>query len=391
MLQRTKDGFKPVKVGDHIPPHTLLVGLPEAELVSKDGRVSIKLLVYLGETLPVTESAIEMNDSPPASADITVERGVVALKGLGDKRDTLVRIQGAKQSWELTFKEPGSQVLVARFGRHAPGTHLFQGGGKKPLVDEPLAHFGILVTKGHVAVNTGSNSYILSAPPGPALMSWDSAEGYVVKQLETLPENVEKLKPADVKVRKEACEIIAKLVTGDIGKGLDNLVAADDLLKRRVAVVTMGAIDDLPRLWEALENTKHRDVREQAVLTLRNWMGRQPGHITQLREYLAKAKKYTPAQARTATQLLKGFDERDRQEPLIYQLLIEVLEQAALPIRELSYWNLERLAPAGQKIHYDAAADEPTRHAAAQEWRKLIPEGQLPPPPKKEDVKKLAR
>jgi hypothetical protein len=388
LLQRTKDGFKSVKAGDRVSSHTLLVGLPEAELVSRDGRVNVKLLLYLGETLPVTEAAIEFQDSTKHSADIVIDRGIVALKAVGDKKDTAIRIRNGKETWEIVLKDPDSQVLVARFGRHEPGTKLFQVGAKTAAVDEPLAHLGVLVTKGHVTVNTGTHSYSLTAPPGPALMSWDSGAGYSVKHLDTLPDEVQKLKPADAKVRLEACDIIAKLVTGDLGKGLDDLVKADDLLKRRVGVACMGAFDDLPRLWEALENTKHRDVRDQAVLTLRNWMGRQPGHLSQLREHLTKTKKYSPAQARTITQLLKGFDERDRKEPQIYQLLIEALDFAVLPIRELAYWNLERLAPAGQKIAYDAAADEATRRRAVEEWRRLIPDGQLPPPPKKDEAKK---
>ena len=58
-----------------------------------------------------------------------------------------------------------------------------------------------------------------------------------------------------------------------------------------------------------------------------------------------------------------------------------------LPVRELAHWHLDRLAPAGQKIAYDAAADEAARHKAAEQWRALIPPGQLPPPPKKEEIK----
>jgi hypothetical protein len=250
-------------------------------------------------------------------------------------------------------------------------------------VDKPLAHLGILVIKGNVHVNTGSSSYTLKAPPGPALFAWDSADGYEVKQLDALPEEVQKLGPANLKVYEQACDIVAKLVAGDIGKGLDSLVASDDIVKHRVAVATMGAVDDLPRLWAALENSKYRHVREQAVLTLRNWMGRQPGQLTKLRDYLTKSKNYSPVQARTITQLLKGFDENDRHEAVIYPILISALENASLPIRELAYWNLERLAPAGQKIGYDAAADEATRRRTVEQWRQLIPEGQLPPAPKK--------
>jgi hypothetical protein len=392
LLERKPSGFVAVKQGDRIAPGTLVIGLPKAELLSADGKLKIELMLYLGETLPVTEAAVQVNTVDGVSGgkytSVAIDRGIVGLRGAGEKGDTPVRIRSGKQTWELKLKEPDSQVLMARFGRHQPGTKLFQSGAKVELVDVPLEHLGILVVKGQVDVATGSQSFHLQAPPGPALMTWDSADGYEVKHLNALPEEVQKLQPADQKVYEQACEITAKLVSGDIGKGLDELVASDDLVKRRVAVACMGAVDDLPRLWSALDNSKHRDVREQAVLTLRNWMGRQPGHITALREHLTKVKKYNPVQARTITQLLKGFDEQDRKEPVIYQLLISALDNPALPIRELAYWNLERLAPAGQKIAYDAAATETARQKAVEQWRQLIPEGQLPPPPKKDEVKK---
>jgi hypothetical protein len=383
LLEKTKEGFKPLKVGDRVPTETLLVGLPQAELTVKDAKVHISLLLYLGEKLPITEAAVMLHDSPQHAADITVDRGVIALKA---KADTIVRIRGGRQKWELSFKDPDNLVLVARFARHEPGTKLF-AGVKRSDEDEPLQHFGVLVVKGRVAVNTGNESYALHAPPGPAQLGWDSTAGSEVKQLESLPDEVKNLQPADPKLFQQACEITGKLAAGDIGKNLDELVASDVPLKRRVAVASMSALDDLPRLWGALGNTKHRDVRDQAVHNLRHWIGRHPGQLAKLKDHLVKSKNLSPIEARTIAQLLKGFDERDRHEPVVFQLLIGGLENPSLPIRELSYWNLERLAPAGQKISYDAAADEPARRRAVEQWRQLIPEGQLPPSPK-DEVKK---
>jgi hypothetical protein len=48
-------------------------------------------------------------------------------------------------------------------------------------------------------------------------------------------------------------------------------------------------------------------------------------------------------------------------------------------IRELAAWRLYQLVPQGKDIAYDAAgsAEERTRGQAV--WRKLIPEGKLPP------------
>jgi hypothetical protein len=189
LLQRGKDGtFKALKSGDHIAPHTLLVGFPQAELVSSCGRVKIHLHLYLGENLPVSEAAIVFNDSPQLNADVTIDRGVVGLQGVGDKGDIAIRVRGPdSQVWELTLKDPDSHVFVARFGRHEAGTKLFKSGAKKAFVDEPMQHLGLLVVKGKVVVNTGTTTYTLQAPPGPALITWDSGVGYHVKQLDKWP------------------------------------------------------------------------------------------------------------------------------------------------------------------------------------------------------------
>jgi hypothetical protein len=52
-------------------------------------------------------------------------------------------------------------------------------------------------------------------------------------------------------------------------------------------------------------------------------------------------------------------------------------------MRELARWHLVRLVHGGNKIAYDAAAPEPQRVQAIAEWRRLVPEGELPMVPKK--------
>jgi hypothetical protein len=380
LLEQVKDGqFKLLKKGDPIPPHTLLVGFPKAELVSSCGKVKMDLLLYLGDKLPLREAAIMLNDSPELNADITLNRGIVGLKGLGDKGDTLIRVRGGDQKWMLTLKDPDSAVIVARFGWHVAGVRHLKTGTDKKLVDDPEMHLGVLVLKGRVVVDTGSHSYTMNAPPGPALIAWDSVKGYDVQILKELPEEVAKFKATEDKVYKTIADVIGKLTMGDIGKGLDELVASGNADSQRIAVACLGARDDLPRLVGALENPKSQFVRERAAFILRQWISRDKGQLTKLFDFLTHEKKFTPTDGRGIILMLKGFDEDDQREPITYQLLIEALEHRPLAIREMAHWNLERMAPAGKSIPYDAAADEAARHTAAEAWRKLIPEGKLPP------------
>jgi hypothetical protein len=384
LLEQVKDGqFKLLKKGDPIPPHTLLVGFPKAEMVSSCGKVKMDLLLYLGDKLPLREAAIMLNDSPDLNADITLDRGIVGLQGLGNKDGTLIRVRAGDQKWLLTLKDPDSAVIVARFGWHVAGVKNLRTGPDKKLVDDPQMHLGVLVLKGRVGVDTGSNSYTMNAPPGPALITWDTVKGYDVQNLKQLPDEVAKFKSTEDKIYKTIADVVDQLTKGDIAKGLDALIASGDPDKQRIAVAGMGARDDLPRLVAALENPKSQFVRERAAFILRQWIGRDKGQLTKLFDFLTHEKKYTPTEGRGIILMLKGFDEDDQREPITYQLLIEALEHRPLAVREMAHWHLVRMVPAGKSIPYDAAGDEAARHTAAEAWRKLIPEGKLPPDAKK--------
>jgi hypothetical protein len=381
LLERGKDGkLKVLKSGDPILAKTELLGFPKAELTSECKQVKIDLLLYLGDKLPLGAAAISLNDTAGFNADVILHHGIIGLKSLAAKGNAVVRVSGGDRVWTITLKDPDSAVVVARFGFHEPGTHaLKMPGPEKRLVDDPLMHMGILVTKGHVSINTGSSSYEMNAPPGPAMITWDAVKGYDVQRLQQLPEEVTKFQADEEKLYKTIAATAAKVVEGDIAKNLTKLVESADSEQRRIAVGGMGAIGDLPGLVSALENPKHQDVREQAIRALRNWMSRDKGHITKLYDYLTKDKKDTAVEGRGIILMLKGFDESDRMEPVTYQLLIEAMDNRPLAMREMAHWHLVRMAPAGKNIAYDAAADEAARRRAVEQWRKLIPPGKLPP------------
>jgi hypothetical protein len=389
LLEKTDTGLRVVKVGDKIAPKALLIGFPDAQLVSADGLIQIALMLNKRNKLPVTEAAIVLNDDPALSADISLERGVIGLKGLSDKSEIQIKVRGGEEVWSLTLKEPGTNVVVARFGRHTPGVKQFQDPAKKVLLDIPQSHFGVLVINGTVIVNTGAVTYTLKAPPGPALLTMDSAVGIQLKHLDKLPEEAAVRSPEDEKLHKEICDVCARLAAGkDFGKDLETMEKSASPIERLVAVAAMGAVDDLPRLWHALEDPKNADVRDQAIRTLRNWIGRKPGQVKKLFEHLTTDEKLPKNKAKTVILLLRGFDDSDISDTHLYQLLIDELEFGSLPLRELAHWHLERLAPAGESIAYDAGADEPTRRKAVAQWRQLIPPGQMPPPPKLDPKKK---
>lgn len=65
-------------------------------------------------------------------------------------------------------------------------------------------------------------------------------------------------------------------------------------------------------------------------------------------------------------------------QPETYELLIEYLRHPKLGIRGLAHWHLVRLVPEGAGIKYHPLDSEEQREQAYQEWKKLVPSGQLP-------------
>jgi hypothetical protein len=78
-------------------------------------------------------------------------------------------------------------------------------------------------------------------------------------------------------------------------------------------------------------------------------------------------------------QLLHNFDDDALRQPETFEGLLDLLESDQLAIRGLAHWHLYRLVPRGRTIGYDPLAAREKRALAVQEWRNLIPTGQLPP------------
>ena len=121
------------------------------------------------------------------------------------------------------------------------------------------------------------------------------------------------------------------------------------------------------------------------MAVLRHWIARQADNETTLYQLLMK-KGYSPAQAETIMELLHLFSPQARENPTTYEKLISNLRHDKLAIRQLSFWHLFEMVPDGQKIPYSPVGNSAQLEEAYKQWKKLIPDGKLPPtpmPPKK--------
>jgi hypothetical protein len=224
---------------------------------------------------------------------------------------------------------------------------------------------------------------MLKAPPGHAMLVGDDLQHLDPMPifLETLPEWATEGKETDRSrmIREILARFRKQVLARDVGAALDELMASNKEFDRRVAVILMGALDDLQRLGQALTEAKSDDVWDAAVKAMRHWIGRAPGQDQKLYQRLIEVRGYKPVEAASVLQMLHSFSEEEEKQPELYEILIRYLDDDKLPVRGLAHWHLVRLAPAGKKISYEPTAPKEQREKAIAEWKKLIPAGKLPP------------
>jgi hypothetical protein len=374
--------------GTEIPAGGLLVGLPGAVVTSKNGAVALEFQTDFDSPLPVLECALTLHVNPACDLDFTLERGRVDITNRKDKGAAQVLLHSHGRTWQITLAEPGASIAAEGYSVWPRGSRFVKEPGPK---DVPHASMLFLVLNGQVELAFAGTTHRLTAPPGPALIQWDEEFGMdrgpqILKELPPWATRAgQHRSPEELAKYKAARERFIRVAADKgVGAALDELLHSDEPVERRVGVIAGGALDDLPRLAAFFQATKRADLLDTAVLVLRHWIGREPGQDQKLYHRLVEKRGFTPLQAESMLQLLHGFNEQELAQPETYELLIDYLTDSRLAIRALAYWNLVRLVPAGRDIAYDPTDDKEVLKRAQEEWRKLVPVGQMPPAPKRQ-------
>jgi hypothetical protein len=380
LLAKQADGaWKSVPAGASVPSGAALVGMPRAELAPGSGDIQLRLLADVGQRgpFPVLEAGVILHDASGADIDLTLGRGLIVLENTKKSGDATARLRVGDETWLLHLQDPGTKVGLEIFGRHAPGR--FKTIDEK--TDVPTTDVLMLVLAGKAFLDTGKEGTAMQAPPGVARLHWDNVlRQHSYQRLDKLPETIVKpLDDKETKVSQELSAAAAKVTHGDLGKGLDDLIGSANRVDRLAGVTLAGAVDDLPRLFHVLSESKDAATRDHAVVVLRSWLGREPGQIKKLETTLLDRKKLTEVQVRNLLHLLVGFNDEERRDPDTYMVLLTYLGHKNQAVRTLAHWHLVRLAPTGKDIAFDAAATEQQRQQAIERWHALIPEGKLPP------------
>lgn len=366
-------------------PGELLVALPGAGLDSKNGAVALKSYADYDSRspLPILETAVVLHENPAVDLDFTLDRGRVDLTNKKPSGAATARVRFWGQTWIITLETPGTRVALELCGRWPTGARFRPADAKAPGKGEsPVASLVLLVLEGAAQADVGGVSVALKAPPGPALLEWDSVAGVrpQPQRLEKLPEWADPntgLTPEGAKTQA-AVEKFRAARAANPAEALAKFLDSTDPAEQRVALVTLGATDDLVKLGQELAEAKTAEEWDFGITVLRHWLGRCPGQDQKLFQTLTTARGYTPNQARIVLQLLFGFTPAEIARPETYEVLIEYLRHDKPGIRNIAAWHLVRLVPAGKAIAWKPAGTPAEADQAYAAWKKLVPAGTLP-------------
>ena len=370
-----------------------LVCLPGSSFVSRNGALVGKTLADFDRRspLPVLETAFTLHR--PASGvdlDLTLSRGLIELTNRRGDGAATVQVRFWEQKWTIVLENPGSRAVLGLWGRWPAGSRFRPLEAKEDpaRAPGPAAAVVFLVVAGSVSLDVGGTTLGMKAPPGPAELRWDSVGGIRPRpqRLDKLPEWVDpaaELSPEGKKLAAAVEKFRAARATAP-ALALDNFLSSTDPAESRVALVALGAFDDLERLVRSVASVKTTEERDFAITVLRHWLGRGPGQDQRLYDNLTGRLGFTDVQARTLIELLYGISTEDAAVPETYEVLIDYLGHEKPVVRSVAAWHLVRLVPQGREIVFKPNASEEEVRKAQAAWKKLVPTGQLPPGVRKE-------
>lgn len=381
------DQFKVVPADAPLRAGDLLVCLPGAVARGANGAVTVTSLADYDNRspLPSLETAFTLNEAKDADLDVTLDRGRLDLTNTKPAGPATAVVRFWEQAWTVTLDAPGTRVAFELCARWPAGARFKADPAAKAT---PVASLVCLVLKGDPTVKAGAVTVGLAAPPGPALIEWDSVVGADPRprRLEKLPDWADPTAGLsdDGKKLAAAVEKFRAGRANDAAATSAAFLASAEPVEQRVGLVTAGALDDLDVLGRGLAVAKTQEEWDFGITVVRHWLGRCPGQDQKLYAQLTgPARGYTPAQARVVMQLLFGFSPEDLRQPETFEVLIDYLTDDVPAIRHLAAWHLVRAVPGGRAIGFKPGGSKAECEAAAAEWRRRVPPGQLPAPEKK--------
>ncbi|MBM4072353.1 MAG: hypothetical protein FJ271_26005 [Planctomycetes bacterium] len=365
---------------DYVPLEKTLIALPGSRAVVDLPRAGAQLILWgnLPELSPspVLQCVARLRAEKGADAELSLVRGRIMLENTRKEGPVKARIHLAKEQLDVTLATPKSAIVLERFQPWIAGVP-FAIKPKTPRMAD--AHVALLVVKGKVEITRQGETHHVQEPAafvgvGSGRLQGPSAVNKLPDWLWPNTDLSEKATAWHKGVETLRRQFAAKK---GVGSAVTATAGSKQAHARAVAVLSAAAVGNLPAVLAGWRD-KSAEVRLAATRALQNRISAGSEEDLELYHTLLEA-KYPAGQAQTIMELLHGFSSAALTRPETYEILINYLQHQQPAIRELAAWNLYTLVPQGKSIPYDAAASQEERARSQAAWRKLVPEGKVPP------------
>jgi hypothetical protein len=325
---------------------------------------------------------------PGFDADVRLDTGrlyVRAARPGGAK----VRVRLGEDFFDATLPDNQAELIVERVS--LPDDVPYE---KDPARQKaPVGHGFIAATRGDATVSADLRPPVkLIAGPKPVFLIWDAVNGpadAVTELAEPLPTWAKSpyVKGGERPLAQEQAIAAVKRLPAllseagkDLGVAVSELASDRTPFSRRMSLYCQAALDDMSIILDAFDD-QLPEVRAAAATSLHHWLGRDREHAAKLAATLVSQKGFSEAEADTALKLFFGFDAAALDNPKTYANVLDALKHPKQLVREVALWRMRTtLDPEGaRQITYSATASADNRLRAVAEWKRRIPDGQLPP------------
>lgn len=291
---------------------------------------------------------------------IRLERGQLLVKRPATSiHPRVIAITVGKNSWKFNLSETETELAI--------GVSLPQPEGRI-FDDAPIEPSGgIAVTQGKLTLELPEEKS-LELQRSSGWITWATRTGELLTdQPAAIPAWTNPDAVLMTPARRQLSKAYEREFQEDVLQSIAPVTADRRAIIAEFAVLTLALTDNYLEIVPALISD-HEEARMAAILSLREWLAEDPDRITPLREEMERL--FRSELVEQITTMLWGYSRLDAQSPETSQMLVELLGNEDLAIRELAHFHVTRLT--GRNYGYHSQAPIAERNAAISRWVEFV-------------------
>ena len=291
---------------------------------------------------------------------IRLERGQLLIKRPATSiHARVIAVTVGGNVWKFNLSETETELAI--------GVSLPQPEGRI-FDDAPLKPSGgMAVTQGKLTLELPEEK-LMELQRSSGWMTWATRTGeLLIDQPAAIPAWTNPNEVLMTPARSQLSKAYEREFQENVLQSIAPVTADRRAIIAEFAVLTLALTDNYLEIVPALKSD-HEEARLAAIVSLREWLAEDPDRINILRDEMERL--FRSELVEQITSLLWGYSRVDAQSPETSQMLVKLLANEDLAIRELAHYHVTRLTDRNYGYHSQAPIAE--RNAAISRWVEFV-------------------